>query len=283
MNTGDQPELVASLVRGMQSASVKKAAEADLDSPATLARKAEVAWVGKLHTEAMQEFRDIHKTGTVASAESRASTCASIQRLALKYAARVDSTLGMMRTPAASLANVRAALNATPSCGQAGTMSLFAPSSSIASLSALISQAGDEVDGGFVPYAEAMKSATDYATTPQDVYNATQYIVNQAAGNVSSNDFQVVLSQQSLINDSAADWYTSVGGGGGGGLEPPEEPYSMYAAMLPRWGRIAGADALGCAAGALSTWYAALTPVGWPALAGQCAIWGVTGSMAAAM
>lgn len=244
----------------------------------------DLAWVGRLHNEAVSDFfaNRAYWTGPT---KSRAADCAGIARLTLKYAEKVNVLAGIQRSPAEMRESIRAALAHTPNCGNVKPANVFVGSSPY--LLATMQDSPDDVTGEFEPYLDPMSTVfqgTDGLGSLSDNVSA----VEASAASIPANDYYVIAAVGSLAISSGAYW-NNPGNGTGTCIErldclPPLQMSVFRGIYAFPWlyiGRIGAIDLLGCVAGARSSYRGGQR--NWREIIGECENWGIPGSIVAAL
>lgn len=246
--------------------------------------------VGNIHRDAMLDAIKNSSQWLAASggSDKRSRVCNAAQMIAVKYGERIDSAFHVHRPHAELVATARQGVDATAYCRNPGTMSVF----NAAAIPVALALDPDSVPtGDFLEYLDDISAAVEQSDgSPTQVYSAMNSILSSASS-LSYADYQVVASAAGLAESSADTWDTQVWGSSGdlcasGQGICIQQPYSIFATS--GWLRksliAAGADAIGCASGAASTWFAAAAgPPGWAALGIQCGIWGIGASAGTAL
>ncbi|HLL81437.1 MAG TPA: hypothetical protein VK420_02255 [Longimicrobium sp.] len=246
-----------------------------------------VAWVGKLHTEAMDEAtKDEKRLLRVAGGTDRAARCRAVAHLTEKYLGRVQREHGTMKGHGRALAS-RATRMADP-CVGAGALSIMSPAALMQGYT-YSPEDGEPVTGAYEPYMAQIQAAVDNAWSSSGAYAAVDQVLASAAG-IPEPDLLVLYAQADLALASVSYWYDyEYSGAMDVALrerygEPMMEQrmYSIFGGMQrSRWRVIGGADVIACAAGVADKWFlTAGGPPGWKILAGACAIYGIGGSAA---
>ena len=269
--------------RGAGAPGQAQAARARL-TPAQL--RANVAWVGRLHTEAMDEAtKGETRWMRAAGGTDRAARCRAVAMLTEKYLARAQREQGTLRGHGRATA-VRATRMADP-CEGAGALSIMSPAALMQEYE-YSPEDGEPVTGAYESYISQIQAAVDNAYSASDAYAAVDQVLASAAG-IPEPDLQVLYAQADLALSSVSYWYDYEYSGAMDqalreryGERMEQQAYSIFGGMQrSRWRVIGGADVIGCAAGVADKWFlGAGGPVGWKVLAGACAIWGIGGSAA---
>lgn len=271
------PEITASAPASAQSASRGR-------TPAE--RRASVAWVGQLHTEAVCDLtRNEAHWRAVGGGWDRAGRCRAVKALTEKYMGRVQreqrTLLGLNRHEAALRAT-----QAAPDCAGAGPLSIFGTNASAAVQYQYSPEDGEPVTGAYENYLPAIETAVNTASSAAQVASNVNAVLASASG-IPDPDLQVLYAVAELAISSNQYWYDFEVSGemdealSARAVESPPM-YSIFFAQPPRWRVIGAADVIGCAAGAIDKAYlSAGGPVGWKLIAGACAVWGIGGSAAA--
>lgn len=264
-----------------------KAAGARL-TPAQL--RANVAWVGRMHTEAMDEAtKDEKRWLRAAGGTDRAARCRAVANLTEKYLLRAQREQGTLRGHGRATA-VRATRMTDP-CEGAGALSIMSPAALMQDY-VYSPEDGEPVTGAYEPYAPQIQAAVDNAWSASDAHAAVNQVLANAAG-IPDPDLQVLYAQADLALSSVSYWYDyEYSGAMDLALEEryaerrmmdQQMMYSIFGSGMQRsrWRVVGGADVIGCAAGMADKYFlSAAGPVGWKMLAGACAIWGIGGSAA---
>lgn len=248
-------------------------------------RRASVAWVGQLHTEAVSDLtRNEAHWRAVGGGWDRAGRCRAVKALTEKYMARVQreqrTLLGLDRHKAALMAT-----QAAPACAGAGALSIFGSSATAAVQYQYSPEDGEPVTGAYEDYLPALESAVNSAWSATQVTSNVNAVLASVSG-LPDPDLQVLYAAAELAISSNQYWYEFEVSGqmdealrdrGSGG----PSMYTIFPVQAPRWRVIGAADLFGCAAGAADkAWLSAGGPVGWKIIAGACAVWGIGGSAA---
>lgn len=267
-------------------------------SPALAARisrvKNEVAWVGRIHNAAMRDLVDHREQWLGTTGDANTRICVAIIRLTLKYAPQVEATTGATRSASERVSIAQAAASQRKECRNVSAMSVFDASSTPNRESAANTSGDSLVTGAFAPYLDSMSTAVQNTDGSVHAVASAANSVLATAGSLPDADFAMLVSAATLDSSSAQQWNDEAAAGGfpsGGGGAPKDtiQPYSIfsreYAMFGTDWHRVkvvVGSDAIGCATGAMSAWaFVGFGPIGWGALAAQCAIIGIGGSAGA--
>lgn len=234
-------------------------------SPDARARIAEtrrnVAWVGKLHNDAMVEaMRESAQWGpSVSDRDER--TCAIALRLAVKYGARARLATGRSADPGADFLSARRALAANPRCAAVPAMSVFPRSNQFRHFSNLLIHRAEAP--AWDPYANAILQATEAWDGYYGLESTVNNVVAEASG-LPQADFDVVVALADLIGSSVDTWYYYQQQGAFGTAEMEVEPTSIFRGYRTVWPApfglrcnarcraLALIDGIGCAAGAVA-------------------------------
>jgi hypothetical protein len=258
-------------------------------TPAQL--RANVAWVGRLHTEAMDEAtKDEKRLLRAAGGNDRAARCRAVAMLTEKYLGRVQREHRTLKGH--GRATAARATRMASSCEGAGALSIMSPAALMQEYE-YSPEDGEPVTGAYEPYMAQIQAAVDNAWSSDDAYAAVDQVLASAAG-IPEPDLLVLYAQADLALSSVGYWYDYEYSGamdvalreryGERDMEYQDRlAYSIFGGMQrSRWRVIGGADVIGCAAGVADKWFlTAGGPPGWKILAGACAIYGVGGSAAA--
>jgi hypothetical protein len=255
-------------------------------TPAQLREK--VAWVGLLHTEAMDEATKGEKQLLrAAGGTNRAAQCRAVANLTEKYLGRVQREHRTLRGHGRGTA-ARATRMADP-CEGAGALSIMSPAALMQQYE-YSPEDGEPVTGAYEPYMSQIQAAVDNAWSSSAAYAAVDQVL-ASASSIPEPDLLVLYAQADLALSSVSYWYDYEYSGAMDialrdryGEPRMEQPYmySIFGGMQrSRWRVIGGADVIACAAGVADKWFlTAGGPPGWKILAGACAIYGIGGSAA---
>jgi hypothetical protein len=261
-----------------------------------------MAWVGQVHHEAMQDL--LAHWPDLGPADGRTKrVCAAAAALTLKYVPKVEEQIGVTWTSAERQAKVNEVFNSLGPCKNVATMSVFG-SGMFVFTSSFNGTSFDDPPGteAVVAPINAMVDAVKYSDgTYATVTSITSASIasNWSLGTV---DLQILAAVANFVDSSASEWNNySAGGGYGadslwygdwdwsqnGGLGGPcdlehacDPPMSIFSTVS--WWRkaafVLGSDVIGCATGAVATWYTGAAGAG-----ASCVIWGLGTSAVSAL
>ncbi len=202
--------------------------------------RADLAWVGELHTTVMQEWLD-RRSGVGALRSAQA--CEHLTGLVHSHFADVKA-----HVPGADEAMfVRVLRDAAGrvGCGSPsglGRMSLLTSTQPPTEIDVQPSSSPDStVTGAYEPYAAAIESAVAAAATPEAASEAVDAVLMQAS-KIPAPDFVVLQAVAEVVSSSAWYWASNNGLADGGAL------LAIFRRATFSWRALAGADFAGASA-----------------------------------
>ena len=237
--------------------------------------RAKYSHVISVHNEAMNDLVRNTDKWVDQSGDKRTRICAALTRLTRKYAALVHDRLGTRGSDEDLQTEIDASVRNVKQCGAPAGASIFGTSRR-PGLLAVARLQEPEVSGAFAPFMDALATAEGPTDgSPGATSSAMSSVLNDAAA-LPDADFQVVAAGADLGNSSSSYWYPTLGGGDGRSTELMMLFPNSTRRRIGPIAYIVGADLIGCAAGAASSWWSGARDRN--QLVGQCVIWGLSAS-----
>lgn len=246
------------------------------------AARARVTFAGRIHNEAMRELTANRKQWLAGGEATLPARCAALARVVAKYAPVAFAEAGASVSPEEIQLSVRRAVTSQTRCTDSQIMSVIG-ALYVGPLRIRATQTSEDVTGEYESHVNAIAGGAQSTDgTPPAVSGVTSSVLAGAAS-IPANDLTVVAAAADLTYGSSVEW-TAFFSPGGGGCDPECPPMTSVVranAAIPLLALIVGVDALGCAAGAASSFLGGERRASY--LVGQCVIWGAAGSGGAAL